>query len=1025
VPRPFSHSARMPRRSLWIAGVAVAGLVDTAVPLAQPSAVALEADTVIERRLDRGEEHRYTVTLKAGDCAHVRVEQRGIDVVVRVYGGDGRLDTEIQDDIQPVGVEEADVVADAAGSYDIAIKAASGIAAPGAYAVRVAAVAPAAEADRAMHDARRLRTRAARLQEDGQFDTARALLEQALAITESTRGSADVQTASVLAELGGVYQNLPDDPKSEAAFQRAAAIMDAALTPDHPTAAWVRARLALLYEKMGQRAKADATLRPALEALDRSLGSDNQWYVSALMTQAAIRHDGGELAAEETILRRAVAILEGIGDSDSRNYAALLNNLGEVYRQRGDLSRAEDWFVRSLEAGTKVLGEDNYFIGVVLQSLGMIARERKDYATADAYYARVLSLRERIVGPNHPDVAQVLNNMATVARARGDLARSLELHLRALSIWEHAAGPFQDATLVSVGNIARTYAAAGDVANAIAYQRRADAILEKQLALNLAIGSERQKLLFVNATRERTDRTISLHLREAPENPDAAALAALVLLQRKGRVQDAMSDTLAAVRRTSDARNQELLEQLKTTTAELARLALNAANPTLADQRRLAIESLEIRKEKFEAELAERSAEFRAETRAVTLAAVQAAVPEGAALLELAVFRPFDPRAERNAEAYGPPHYAAYVVRRQLAPRGFDLGPAAAIDEAVDALRAALRDPRRGDVKVRARTLHSLVIAPVAAAFGGLARLLVSPDGALNLVPFEALVDEQDRYLIERHAISYLTSGRDLLRMQVERASRSSAAIFADPIFGEPAAATVGPVPVRATTSARRSVTTGASRSSVYFAPLAATAEEALAIKGLFPDATLFTGERAQKAFLQRVQAPRILHIASHGFFLQDGGATADNPLLRSGLALAGANLTHETLEDGILTALEASALDLWGTHLVTLSACDTGIGEVRNGEGVYGLRRAFVLAGTETLVMSLWPVSDAVARETMVAYYTGLRAGLGRGDALRQSKIAMLKRPARQHPFYWASFIQSGEWTPLADEHRGVSPTR
>ena len=1001
---------------------AIVVLISLPAPLAfaQASKVALEPDTAIERRLDRGEEHRYSVVLKAGDCAHLRVEQRGIAVVVSVYAGDGRLVADIQDDIQPVGAEEADVVAEVAGSYDIAIKAVSGVAAPGAYAVRLAAITRANAGDRAMLEARSLRTRATRLEQDGQFEAARALLEQALALTEATRGPADVQTASVLAELGGVYQNLPDDPKSEASFLRAAAIMDSALTPDHPRAAWVRAGLALLYEKMGQRAKADALLRPAIDTLDRSLGTDNQWYVSALMTQAAIRHDGGEYAAEETILRRAMTILEGIGETDSRTYATLLNSMGEMFRQRADFGHAEEWFLRSLEAGSKVLRDDNYFIGVILQSLGMVAREKKDYPTAEAYYARVLSLRERIVGPNHPDVAQVLNNMATVARARGDLGRSLELHLRALSIWEHAAGPFQEATLVSVGNIARTYAAAGDVPNAIAYQRRADAILEKQLALNLAIGSERQKLLFVNAMRERTDRTISLHLREAPDNADAATLAALVLLQRKGRVQDAMADTLAVVRRTSDARNQELVEQLKTTTAELARLALNAANPNLADQRRLAIQSLEIRKEKFEEELAERSAEFRADSRAVTLEAVQAAIPDGAALLELAVFRPFDPRAERNAEAYGPPHYAAYVVRNQLAPRGFDLGPAVAIDEAVDALRAALRDPRRGDVKARARTLHSLVIAPVGAAFGGLDRLLISPDGALNLVPFDALVDEQDRYLIERHAISYLTSGRDLLRMQVQRASRSSAAIFADPIFGEPASTGAGsPVPVRPTATARRSVTTGAERSSVYFAPLAATAEEALAIKGLFPDATLFTGVRAQKAFLQRVQAPRILHIASHGFFLQDGAATADNPLLRSGLALAGANLRHETVEEGILTALEASALDLWGTHLVTLSACDTGIGEVRNGEGVYGLRRAFVLAGTETLVMSLWPVSDAIARETMVAYYTGLRAGLGRGDALRQSKIAMLKRPARQHPFYWASFIQSGEWTPLADDRR------
>ena len=142
--------------------------------------------------------------------------------------------------------------------------------------------------------------------------------------------------------------------------------------------------------------------------------------------------------------------------------------------------------------------------------------------------------------------------------------------------------------------------------------------------------------------------------------------------------------------------------------------------------------------------------------------------------------------------------------------------------------------------------------------------------------------------------------------------------------------------------------------------------------------------------------------------------AKVANPLLRSGLALAGANLHKNGDDDGILTAMEASGLNLWGTKLVTLSACDTGLGEVKNGEGVYGLRRAFVLAGTESLVMSLWPVSDYVTREMMTAYYTGLRQGQGRNAALRQVQLSMLKRKEREHPFYWASFIQSGEWANL-----------
>src|SRR4030095_13728979 len=121
-----------------------------------------------------------------------------------------------------------------------------------------------------------------------------------------------------------------------------------------------------------------------------------------------------------------------------------------------------------------------------------------------------------------------------------------------------------------------------------------------------------------------------------------------------------------------------------------------------------------------------------------------------------------------------------------------------------------------------------------------------------------------------------------------------------------------------------------------------------------------------------------------------------------------GANLHSSKGDDGILTALEASGLNLWGTKLVTLSACDTGLGEVKNGEGVYGLRRAFVLAGAETLVMSLWGVSDYVTRELMTNYYKGLKNGLGRGEALRQVQLSMLKNKHRQNPHYWASFIQS-----------------
>jgi len=202
-------------------------------------------------------------------------------------------------------------------------------------------------------------------------------------------------------------------------------------------------------------------------------------------------------------------------------------------------------------------------------------------------------------------------------------------------------------------------------------------------------------------------------------------------------------------------------------------------------------------------------------------------------------------------------------------------------------------------------------------------------------------------------------------------------------------------------------------------------------IKKLFPEASLLVGTQATKTFLKKASSPRLLHIATHGFFLTDEDVSADpkrgkkpaskdaisnseNPLVRSGLAFAGANRRSSGPDNGILTAMEASGLDLLGTKLVVLSACDTGIGEVKTGEGVYGLRRSFVVAGAESLVMSLWPVSDIVTRDLMIGYYKNLKQGMGRGESLRQVQLEMLKRPERRHPFYWASFIQAGEWANL-----------
>jgi len=301
-------------------------------------------------------------------------------------------------------------------------------------------------------------------------------------------------------------------------------------------------------------------------------------------------------------------------------------------------------------------------------------------------------------------------------------------------------------------------------------------------------------------------------------------------------------------------------------------------------------------------------------------------------------------------------------------------------------------------------------------------------------------VDEQNRHLVERYSFGYLTSGRDLLRLQERLPGKPEPVIVADPAFGERAGVTLAlRRDVELRPDQQPAAAPSVSLDRIYFQRLLGTAGEAQELKVILPQAAVLTGERATEAALKQLSSPRILHIATHGFFLEDletkpadtrdvvllgdgptelsaglSGAQLENPLLRSGLALAGANLRQSGEDDGVLTAMEVAGLDLWGTKLVVLSACDTGVGEVKTGEGVYGLRRALVLAGSETQVMSLWPVSDAATRDLMVEYYKALQRGEGRGEGLRQVQLQMLKGRDRRHPFYWASFIQSGEWANL-----------
>ena len=576
-------------------------------------------------------------------------------------------------------------------------------------------------------------------------------------------------------------------------------------------------------------------------------------------TLAALLERRGDLTRAEEMDLRALAILEKAEGRARLQAGSVLNNLGVIYLGRRDYQRAGEYLERGLPLMEAAYGADSIYVATPLQNLGIVAREAKDYAKAEAYYLRALASREKNLGPEHPDIAATLINIANVYRSKGDYPLALETHLRALRMFERTAGPGAPFTLLSLVNVARTYAVLGDLANAVTYQTRLEQATETAIALNLSIGSERQRVAYLTPIAERTERTLSLNLQMTPGDPDSTALAVTVLLQRKGRVIDAAADMQAALRRHADSDGQALLDQLNDVVGQLARLVLNGPQKTPVDEYRKSIAALEGRKEQLESQIGRRSAEFRAASVPVTLEAVQAAIPADAALIEFAAYRPFDPAIDSVGAAFGKLRYAAYVVHRTARRAPWISARRRRSTRRWRRCVERWADPARSDVRRLSRALDDAVMRPVRGLVGDSTQLLVSPDGALNLIPFEALVDERGRYLVQRYRCTYLTSGRDLLRMQVAREAQHGPLIVARSgirrtdrgVFGAPSR-----LPRHATRERRRSVTSARDLSEVYFAPIAGTAREAQAIRMLFPDATVLAGERATESSLRQFAAP-------------------------------------------------------------------------------------------------------------------------------------------------------------------------
>ena len=846
----------------------------------------------------------------------------------------------------------------------------------------------------------------------GEYAESKRLVERALRAYEGALGPDHPEVGRTLSNLATVVSETGDLVSARTLYERATRIQEQRQGPDHPDVALNRNNLADVFFLLGDYPQAAALFERALQSLEHALGPQHTRVAMVLGNLAQVHVAQGNYAAARPLYARALDIREAAVGRDHPSLVYTLTGYGELHVRLGDYEMARTAYERALAIAEEAYGAEHAMTALVLQGLGDLLLARGDVTDAEDRLARALAIRSKLLGHEHPLVAESRASLAIILARTGRSADALEAALEA----ERVARAHLQVT-----------AQALDERQALSYaERRVDA---GDIALSLL--TSRASRLGAAATARAWD----------------------AVVRSRALVLEEMAARRRVVAGVNDPEVVRLANDLVAARQRLAGLLVrSAADPAS----RARIEQAARERDDAERALAERSLQFRTEiarTR-ISLEDAIAALPRRAALLAYARFRrsPLDPAPTQGgsldnaAGADGRDEYGVFVARGDGTPPVFvPLGDAHAIDDAVSRWRGGILDETEaGRATGRTERIHRtagvalrrLIWDPLAGAIAGQTQLFVVPAGPLHLVNWGALpAAGNQRYLIEEAPLlHYLSSERDLVPQP--NAVGEGLLVVDDPAYAGTAVTATPRGPGTGARSPASPPPCGDLR-DLAFDPLPGTRREGDAIAALWTSASrgardadrrlvrLSGAQATEAAVRQSVAGKRVVHLATHGFFLgawcdppRGAPPTQSHPLLLAGLALTGAGErgSRPTSDDGVLLAEEIATLDFRGVDWAVLSACDTGAGVLSAGDELFGLRRVFQIAGVNTVILSLWPVDDETTQRWMTAVYD-LRfvKGSPTAEALRTATVRAIARRRAQrqstHPAYWASFIAAGKW--------------
>ena len=789
----------------------------------------------------------------------------------------------------------------------------------------------------------------------GRTSDAERYINYSLENTQSILGENSVGYAANLNSRAKLDQMIGKYNEAEKNFDEAGQKLKAAFGENSMQYAIVQNNKAMLYQTLGRYPDAVQLMKEAIkntEGTNKKLlqgknSFDNRRFQSNL---ALLYQMSGNFAQAEATFLSIKKVFESKMQTNAPEYASLLNQLAQLYIQMNNPEQTEPLLQKAAAIYKKKFTEENPSFAKVQNDLGNFYRMQGRYPEAETALVRAIGIRKTTLGENHPDYVKSVDNLAVLYWKKGDLSKAYTY--------------FNEAMTKSLDFINQYFPPM----------------------------SEAEKSKYWDVLQPRFQRFYSYAIETSTTKPDILNDVYDYQIATKALLLNSTNKIKKAILSSGD---QSLIKDYLDWIGQKETLSrYYALSKDELKQQKIDIQSLEKQANATERSLSQRSTDFSKgySNEKISYKQVAALLTDTEAVIEIIRVRGFDKDFTEDSR---------YVV--MVLTKDSDLPKMVVLDNG-NQVETRYAKYYKNAILQRLPDQYSYEqywakIDPIVA---GKKTLYFSPDGVYNQINVNTLKKADGDYVLNRFDVVIIGNSKDLLALKNKKAiAKKDAFLLGFPDYG-------GAAPALPGTKIEIDVVSKILKASGYIV-------------------TQREQKVATEANIKGVKGPSLMHIATHGYFLPDASIGAgsamgvdaenakNNPLLRSGLILAGApDPTKEEQEpdlqsndNGILTAYEAMNLNLEGTDLIVLSACETGLGDVKAGEGVYGLQRAFLVAGANALVMSLWKVDDAATQMLMTNFYTNWTKGGNKLKAFKQAQLQLMTK--YKEPYYWGAFVMMG----------------